>query len=315
MVERSTLLSAESEFIVSVSAQTTHSRAATLALPSRSSSHGRAWGGITVYIHDQPFAGGVYSAASDDHLLGMRTAGNVHLLQRRDGKSHRAEASPGYLTLHPRGMDSRWSWDAPGSIIVMRIPHDIVLAAMNSYLRTVSPFAELTNCFGARDPVIERLALALAAETELPCHPAQQLVTDGLSCAIAAHLVYRFDARPSSLAAEVGALRPAVLRRVLEYMDANLGDPVTLGSLADLAGVTRFHFARAFRKSTKMSPMAYLEQSRLARARELLQSDDYTIAEIAALLGFTDQSHFTRRFRRFVGRTPNLYSREYRAKG
>jgi AraC-like DNA-binding protein len=79
--------------------------------------------------------------------------------------------------------------------------------------------------------------------------------------------------------------------------------------LARQAGVSRFHFARQFRLSTGKSPMEYLRQVRIERSKSILQTRDTSIAEIAARLGFSDQSHFTRIFGRLVGVPPGSYAR------
>jgi AraC family transcriptional regulator len=104
-------------------------------------------------------------------------------------------------------------------------------------------------------------------------------------------------------------LKPQALQRVLAYIDSHLGERFTLEQLASVVSVSRFHFARQFRCSTGLSPMAFLLQARVDRARQLLLRDASTIAETAAELGFFDQSHFTRTFRRLTGRTPLQFAR------
>ncbi|MFC4310816.1 helix-turn-helix domain-containing protein [Steroidobacter flavus] len=99
------------------------------------------------------------------------------------------------------------------------------------------------------------------------------------------------------------------LNRAHSYMAENLGERFTLDDLARQAGVSRFHFARLFRVSTGDSPMAYLLKSRIERAKQMLLQDDRPVCEIAAALGFCDQSHLTRTFRRMTGLTPREFAR------
>jgi AraC family transcriptional regulator len=117
---------------------------------------------------------------------------------------------------------------------------------------------------------------------------------------------------PPAERSHAAGLRPEALRLVLEHIDANLGEDFTLEELARLVCVSRFHFARLFRRSTGHSPMAFLLQARVQRARELLASGAANIADIAAALGFFDQSHFTRTFRRCTGQTPGEFVRHHR---
>ena len=126
------------------------------------------------------------------------------------------------------------------------------------------------------------------------------------------------DARPGerrSLLADAGhsqfrgGLPGSAQRRIRAYIDAHIGEHISLDDLAHQAGVSRFHFARQFRLSTGVSPMEYLRRVRIERSKSILQSRETTIAEVAATLGFSDQSHFTRTFGRLVGVSPGSFAR------
>jgi AraC family transcriptional regulator len=106
-----------------------------------------------------------------------------------------------------------------------------------------------------------------------------------------------------------GGLAGGALRRVRAYIDDHIGERISLDELAGQAGVSRFHFARQFRLSTGESPMGYLRRLRIERSKSILQNRDTTIAEVAARLGFSDQSHFTRIFGRLVGVSPGSFAR------
>ena len=101
------------------------------------------------------------------------------------------------------------------------------------------------------------------------------------------------------------------LRLALTYIEQHLGDAFTLEDLARAVGVSRFHFARLFRISTGESPMEFLLRSRIERAKQILVTSDRRMSEIAATLGFCDQSHFSRSFRRYAGVTPRQFARTY----
>ena len=106
-----------------------------------------------------------------------------------------------------------------------------------------------------------------------------------------------------------GGVAGGALRRVRAYIDDHIGEHISLDELARQAGVSRFHFARQFRLSTGESPMGYLRRVRIERSKRILQTRDTTIAEVAARLGFSDQSHFTRIFGRLVGVSPGSFAR------
>lgn len=106
-----------------------------------------------------------------------------------------------------------------------------------------------------------------------------------------------------------GGLAGGALRRVRAYIDDHIGERISLDELARQAGVSRFHFARQFRLSTGESAMGYLRRVRIERSKSILQTRGTTIAEVAARLGFSDQSHFTRIFGRLVGVSPGSFAR------
>jgi AraC family transcriptional regulator len=106
-----------------------------------------------------------------------------------------------------------------------------------------------------------------------------------------------------------GELTVRRFARVRDYIEHNLGEAISLEDLARVAGVSRFHFARQFRRCTGESPMEYLLRTRVERAKMLLRESQARVADISAELGFADQSHFARTFRRLVGMPPSTYAR------
>jgi len=104
-----------------------------------------------------------------------------------------------------------------------------------------------------------------------------------------------------------GGLPPNVLRRVREYIEAHLEQNSGLEVLAEIAGLSPSHFARAFKRSEGMAPHDYLVRRRLHRALELLAGTDLSLSAIAYASGFCDHGHFTRRFRQHFGVTPSRY--------
>ena len=104
-----------------------------------------------------------------------------------------------------------------------------------------------------------------------------------------------------------GGLPPRALRRVRDFIDANLEDNISIQTLADIAGLSMCHFARAFKQSEGLTPHDFLVQRRVLRAQELLAGTDLPLSQIAVAVGFADQSHCARRFREHVGLTPSRY--------
>jgi AraC family transcriptional regulator len=97
--------------------------------------------------------------------------------------------------------------------------------------------------------------------------------------------------------------------RVIQYIEANLAEPISLATLADLARLSPFHFARAFKQSFTVPPHRYHTGRRIERAKEMLARPTLSVTDIALSVGFSETGSFTAAFRRLTGRTPTDYRR------
>ena len=105
---------------------------------------------------------------------------------------------------------------------------------------------------------------------------------------------------------ETGELSGRTAERVIEYMDQNLSRDISLEDLANVANLSRFHFLRAFRRTTGETPYQHLLRRRIERAQQLL-SGQISIAAIAVTVGFKNATRFTAAFRRLTHCTPSVY--------
>ncbi|MCX7056979.1 MAG: AraC family transcriptional regulator, partial [Proteobacteria bacterium] len=97
------------------------------------------------------------------------------------------------------------------------------------------------------------------------------------------------------------------LRAATDFIESQLDQDLSLESISAASAMSPFRFARAFKKATGQSPLQYVIHRRIDRAKELLRSGDRDLADIANLVGFSTQSHFTAVFRRRCGTTPKRY--------
>ncbi len=105
----------------------------------------------------------------------------------------------------------------------------------------------------------------------------------------------------------------AAVLRATEYLRDCLGEKVDLEALAAVAGLSKYHFVRCFKKHTGLGPLQYQMQLRLLEARKRLRRQQHSL-EIVAELGFYDQSHFINAFRRVMGVTPQAYAQAFKTK-
>ena len=104
-----------------------------------------------------------------------------------------------------------------------------------------------------------------------------------------------------------GGLTPSALRRVNEFVRAHLEAPLTISDIANIVGLSEFHFARMFKQSTGESPHSYVLRQRVDLAKQLLVANQMRLAEIARACGYSSQSHFSAQFRNFTSVTPKRY--------
>jgi AraC family transcriptional regulator len=102
----------------------------------------------------------------------------------------------------------------------------------------------------------------------------------------------------------IGGLAPWQLRLAKEYLEQDASGKVSLSELAELTGLSRSRLARGFKTSTGLAPYNWALHARIEKAKESLKGLENSIADTALALGFADQSHFTKVFRRVVGTTP-----------
>jgi AraC family transcriptional regulator len=165
---------------------------------------------------------------------------------------------------------------------------------------------------GAHDDVMHGLAMALLSRIEL-AHEHSALFVDHMALAFHAHVIEAYGSVVTSDVVVVGQLAPWQLRRSLDFIAANLdGDP-TIAQLARDCGLSPGYFARAFRRTTGVTPHQWLIRKRIERAQELLLRGRMQLAEVAIVCGFVDQSHLSRVFTKFTGITPGRWRQQSRA--
>jgi AraC family transcriptional regulator len=161
---------------------------------------------------------------------------------------------------------------------------------------------------GYPDPVMHGLAQTLVAAMDQPGGQTT-LFADYIALAFHAHVLRTYGNVAVGPVSTRGGLAPWQLRRVCDFIEANLdGDP----SIADVAaecGLSSSYFAKAFKQATGAPPHAWLSMRRIAHAKRLLNDTSLALAEIALACGFVDQSHLTRTFVKAEGCSPGRWRR------
>jgi AraC family transcriptional regulator len=106
-----------------------------------------------------------------------------------------------------------------------------------------------------------------------------------------------------------GGLAAWQAKRLLSYIENNLGSSIAIRDLADVVSLSCSHFSRRFKQSLGCTPMNYVAARRLERAKLMMTSTQEKLSSIALACGFADQSHLSRRFGHAVGMSPGRWRR------
>lgn len=162
--------------------------------------------------------------------------------------------------------------------------------------------AELRPIIYARNTALNDTMRKLGALVDTPA--ADALYAES-ACILAA-----IDILSLKPPAAAGTLTHRQISAVTEYMEAHLADDIGLTELAAVVQLSRYHFGRAFKTTTGLSPYAYLLTRRVERAAELLALPHLSVTEIAARSGFGSVAKLRRQFQQFKGQTPTAFRRE-----
>jgi AraC family transcriptional regulator len=152
-------------------------------------------------------------------------------------------------------------------------------------------------------------AAMLAVDAELTADGGGgPLVAESLANILAVHLIRHVLAPCRPERGRDGTLPRGRLHAVVAYIEEHLDAGPSLEQLAAVARLSAYHFARQFKAATGLPPHRYVITRRVERAKHLLQgATDLSLAEVAACAGFSDQSQFSRHFKRLVGVTPRQF--------
>jgi AraC family transcriptional regulator len=258
------------------------------------------WGGLPLNLFPIPAREEHGPACATKPMLLLATQGRGRRWYRYSNRrTIELCTAPGMIELYARDYEyetARWEGHA-GQCVGLSLPQPVI----NRLVRDAAEF-DLRTAHGVFDPKLQWLVQELLDEA-LRGAPGGPLYAQGLSCALIARLAEHYGA-PRAAEPLAGHLSASVRRRVIDYIEAHLGDELGLADLAQLAGMSTHHFAHCFKASVGMPPHRYVRQCRLDTAARLLTSSSLPIADIALSLGFPSQSHFTQAFRQHTGMTP-----------
>ncbi len=253
-------------------------------------------------------AGVTENTGATAHLISLHAGAPVRTSCVRGGRSYVALLTRGDIEIVPVGEGGYWVDEGPAEYLLMRVDPGF-LNKVASGLGLDPNSVEVLPRVQARDPQLEHLGWALEAALA-EGKAVEPLYVHGLGVALATRLIKQH-----------ALVRPARVRRALtrrqatavcDHIEANLGNSLSLATLAPVAGVSASHFKALFKAALGVPAHRYVVRRRVARAVELIKTGKVPLAQVALETGFAHQSHMARAMRAVLGRTPGELAREYR---
>lgn len=242
----------------------------------------------------------VYEAPSH-HTLSCYLSGGTGTFRREN--PHRTGA-PGKLCILPAGHQSAWVINGAIQLTHLYISQEQFALAAVHLLDREPRELELREGTFLDDA-------AQAQRFRQLCHlnwqePGERLLSSSLAHELVSQALLSQVGRRDGLRLS-GGLAPNQRRRLRDFIQANLAQPLTLGQLAGQCALSEYHFARMFQLSFGLPPHRYVLAQRLRHAQHLLRHSMLALSEIALSCGFASASHFSNRFRQAFGATPGHY--------
>ncbi|EHK76522.1 AraC family transcriptional regulator [Sinorhizobium meliloti CCNWSX0020] len=274
--------------------------------------NGKAWQNILVQLlAHESCEERLFVPAVAEPLLVWIISGAATIEERElEGKWLSNEVSVGdfFLTNSPTPYEMRWRTTGPERLQVLHVYLGLPIyeaAVAELYGANGGSGLQLRDVSGEKDPKLSNLLEMVHAELVAKHEPSEMYV-QGLASALAIHLVRNYTDR-SAPVVKKGALQAFKLRRVTDAMRDALREEFRLETYASEAGLSTFHFSRAFKQSTGFSPSQYFTRLRMDEARKLLRYTEKSVLEVSMEVGYASPSHFAQVFKKQVGVNPSDY--------
>jgi len=238
-----------------------------------------------------------------DHLIVIHTTPQpVEVEERADSLRFKGLARAGSINIHSAGSMAFCRWTEAISFMRLDVSSQLiehVAAQVDTHARNSQ---ELINIAHTDDAKILQISQWLLDEQNNG-GAGGQLYVDSLLNLLAVHLLRNYTTQFHEARSPHRLTSPQIAR-VIDYMHSHFDQDISLEVLAQTVNISPSHLRRLFKQATGMAPHQYLISLRVNRAKDLLLTRSFSVDQVAAEVGFADQSHLHRYFKRTFGITP-----------
>ena len=266
-------------------------------------SHSAGWSDISLEAHCLP-PGETPEFCLDHYVVSMSMGPKIEVELTVEGKIHKATAFQGMAFICPVHSPHSFCWNNELQTLSLNLKPELLNQNAIDLLGT--DCVELIPHFAIQDGLIYQIGMALQAELRSQgC--GSRLYAETLANTLAIHLLRHYSTQNHRTLDCNGGLPQHKLRLVTDYINDYIERELSLKELAAIAQLSQYHFCRAFKQMTGLSPHQYLIRQRVERAKQLLKKGGMSLGAVAIVCGFTHQSHLHRHFKRLTGVTPKTF--------
>jgi len=269
------------------------------------------WSSLLVVRRGVPLAKESFETpAVEDFHIGLVVRGVSDFTGVHEGRTYTTRKEPGHVTLAAPTETYRMSWKSvsgePGEVLSVFLPAVYFSEAAEEYRRAGTAMARGAVCaMGVGDPIVGQVmqSLRAAAQDGMP-----DSYADSAARYLATHLLataHRWS--DATVGRDPGDLTDRRLARVLEYLEHQHREDVSNQQLAEVAGISPFHFARLFKRKVGCTPHQYVQRLRMQSARKMLRGTDLSVLAVASACGYANASHFAAAFCNAFGQNPGEF--------
>jgi len=228
---------------------------------------------------------------------------------KADGSLQSLKTSPGDIWINPPRTPFTHSISEPCYFLILAIEEQTFLS--HCPLNPDGKTLQFLNNYNVVDETIKGIMELFILEVQANGRNGSTYLRN-LIALLSTHYIQNFSNYQDLHNARKGASKfdQSQVDKVNDYIQQNIGNPVSVDDLADLLKCSKFYFLREFKKLTGLTPYQYLMNKRLEQAKQLLSADSASIAAIGLQLGFSDQAHFTRTFKNHFNITPGQFIKQ-----
>ncbi|AFZ32375.1 transcriptional regulator, AraC family [Gloeocapsa sp. PCC 7428] len=272
------------------------------------SSRALGWKPLIAEEFQQPPGGIDTPEAWEGHAIALCLAPKPHrIFQSVGDRRYMGVYSKGDISITPAGLPAAYRAEGEDRYLQIQLKPQFFQQVAAEAMEIDTACIELVTEFRVRDLQIEQTLMMLRAELHKGGGWVGRLYVESLANLLAVHLLREYSTTQPRVTHDGGGLGDRKLLQISEYINAHLDQDIQLADLAQLVGMSQFHFSRLFKQSMKLSPHQYLLQQRIERAKQLLKTTKYSVVEIALQCGFNSHSHLSKQFRQLTGMTPKAY--------